>query len=66
MRIAEVLLVEPHEHAIRQHCHRGVALGFGDQGLFTESLSDAELGELDSFLVERRLARDQARPCTIA
>ena len=58
--VAEVLLVEPHQHAVGEHGHRGIALGLGDQRLLAEGVTDAELGELDAFLVERRLARHQA------
>ena len=58
--LAEILLVEAHEHAVGQHGDGGVALGFGDQRFFAEGVADAELGELDAFAVERRLARHDA------
>ena len=65
--LAEILLVEPHQHAVGEHGDGGVALGFGDQRFFAERVAHAELGELDAFLVERRLARDRRTcRCTMA
>jgi hypothetical protein len=57
---------EPHQHAFGQHRDGGVALGLGDQRFLAEGVAHAELGQPDAFLVQRRLARDQHLPLTMA
>ena len=43
----EIILGQPHHHAIALHGDRGVALRIGDQRLLAEAVADPEFGNLD-------------------
>ncbi len=59
-QLAEIVLRQPHQHAVGDHGHGGVALHIGDQRFLAEGIAHLELGEPHAILVERRLARDLA------
>ena len=58
----EIILGQTHQLTVGDHGHGGIALGVGDQGLFTEAVAAAQLRELDGRTAARRLARDLAAP----
>ncbi len=56
----KIIFAESHQRAFGGHGHGGIALRLRDQGLLAEAVARPQFGELDAFLVQRRLARHDA------